>query len=79
VQVRYSDLDLSRPDDAMRLYRRIKSAARRACGEADPRNLSAHMQYEECYGRAVENAVEKVHSNTLTALHRSRTQHSVHG
>jgi UrcA family protein len=60
VVVRYSDLDLSQPADARRLYDRIKKAARAVC-EANPfSDLAQLAQYRMCVSRAVRDAVDKV-------------------
>jgi UrcA family protein len=79
AEVRYSDLDLSHPEAARVLYQRIKRAAREVCGQPDARDLSRYRSYQKCYEGAVEHAVEKVDSKTLTALHRNKTQHMASG
>ncbi|MFO7277378.1 MAG: UrcA family protein [Pseudomonadota bacterium] len=76
VVVDYTDLDLSKPEGAATLYRRIKAAARTACGpNPDPHRLHERRLFEQCFEQAVAKAVEKVDRATLTALHRSRAGH----
>jgi UrcA family protein len=79
VQVEYSDLDLSKPEAAEILYRRITTAARRACEEPTVGRLNHMTRYRECYQSAVAKAVANVNANTLTALHREKTQRSSPG
>jgi UrcA family protein len=79
VPVAYGDLDLSKPADAEALYRRISSAARRACGEPDRASFARVALYQKCYEAAVTDAVSKVDQRTLTALHRAKTQRSAEG
>jgi UrcA family protein len=71
--VRYADLDLSQPEGAKALYRRIKIAARQACGDPDIRDLRLYARYRECYEHAVASAVEKVKSWRVSELHRDET------
>jgi UrcA family protein len=72
--VRYYDIDLTRPEGAQVLYRRIGSAARQACGYLDIRDLKGNAEFDECYARAVDDAVAQVNSPMLTALHHSRSR-----
>ena len=69
--VRYGDLDLSRPEDARRLYGRIKRAARRVCDNQPSSDSKRLKEYERCLGQAVTEAVEKVQSEQVTAIHRA--------
>jgi UrcA family protein len=72
--VSYVAADLTRPEDAQKLYARIQRAARVVCSEPDIRDLPDRPAYEQCYKEAVDNAVAKVNASILTALHRSKTQ-----
>ena len=74
VNVSYAAADLTQPDGAQGLYRRIQRAARMVCREPDIRDLTALSLYQRCYERAVDDAVAKVDATALTALHRSKTQ-----
>jgi UrcA family protein len=75
VVVRYSDLDLDKQNGAEALYRRIKIAARQACGAAAIEDLAVFARYRECYGAAVANAVTAVKSTRVSELYRDEAQH----
>jgi UrcA family protein len=79
AEVSYVKSDLSNPVAAEALYKRIKAAARRVCAEPSGHELWQEAIYKQCYEKAVDDAVVKVDSDTLTALHRSRTQHLAAG
>jgi UrcA family protein len=74
VTLRYSDLDLSRPDGALRLYEGIEAAAGKVCDGYHRSTFAGLLQYRECYRKAVDDAVRKVGSDKLTALHRDHTK-----
>ncbi len=74
VAVHYQDLDMSRPQDAKVLYRRISQAARRVCNAPGRHDIAQLALYSKCYDTAIANAVESVNEQALTALHQSRTQ-----
>ena len=71
--VHYSDLDLSTTAGAMTLYQRIRGAARTVCGEdGNKLGLDEWSNWNGCFRRAVNDAVETVHSPLLdTVYHRS--------
>jgi UrcA family protein len=75
VSVHYSEIDLTRPQGATRLYRRIKVAARVACDQYDSIEPARREVYRRCYLTAVDEAVRKVGADTLTEIHLSQTQH----
>lgn len=61
VVVRFSDLDLTQPQDAHRLYVRIEDAARTVCGDRPMTvNLMVAAAYRRCTKRLVDEAVAKV-------------------
>jgi UrcA family protein len=70
--VHYEDLDLSRPKDARRLYGRIKKAARTVCDNHPLSDFKRLTEYEKCLEQAVTEAVEKVQSEQVTAIHRAQ-------
>jgi UrcA family protein len=72
--VHYADLDLSRPKDAHRLYGRIRRAAATVCANHPDGSLERFKEYKKCLGKAVTEAVEKVQSEQVTAIHRARGQ-----
>lgn len=72
VSVGYSDVEANSAPGAARLYARLKSAARAACGTDPGRALDAQIDFQRCRADALSAAVNDVHSRALTALHRSR-------
>jgi len=73
VTVSFRDLDLSTPDGARALYRRLQAAAKQVCGGDTGRDLIEHTNWRGvCYRTAIANAVGKVNSPQLTAVHTGR-------
>jgi UrcA family protein len=76
--VRYSDLNLSRPQDVAKLYSRITLAADRLCG---PRSLTgSHYKaadYASCYSDTIAQAVARVDQPSLSAYFRQRSPEPV--
>ena len=68
VTVRYGDLDLSSPAGANTLYQRIQAAARQVCGYPGA-DLLEQASWRSCYRSAVGDAVRKVNSPLLIAVH----------
>jgi UrcA family protein len=74
VKVSYADLNLSTLAGADALYRRIERAARTVCGSDDMRERLGHWRaWRNCYDSAIANAVAKVNSPLLSAVHSSKT------
>jgi len=69
--VKFSDLDLSRPQDAHRLYSRIKHAARNVCDNYPSSDLRLLAMYETCMAKAISDAVAQVQSVQVAAIHRA--------
>jgi UrcA family protein len=69
IVVRYGDLNLSTPDGAATLLRRIDAAARQVCPDAYARDLRVKALARECRRTATANAVEQVHNLRLSAAH----------
>jgi UrcA family protein len=71
--VHFRDLNLNRPHDVARLYKRITVAADRVCG---PRTLTGSnytvADYESCYADAVAQAVAHVDNASFTGYYRQR-------
>lgn len=67
--VSYTDLDLSKQTDAVKLYWRLKNASYAVCGVYDPRQLKMQRLRNDCYRTALADAVAKVNRSTLTQLH----------
>lgn len=76
IVVKYTDLDPSRPEDARRLYGRIKRAARAVCYNDPSSNLERLKTYENCLKQAVTAAVEKVQSEQVSAILRAQNPRS---
>lgn len=73
IVVVYKDLNLSRPEGAKTLYKRIEVAARKVCGFHDGRRPQEELKAQTaCYEKAVVNAVKSVNQPQLAALHESR-------
>jgi UrcA family protein len=70
--VRYTDLDPTRPEDARRLYSRIKRAARAVCDNHPSSDLERLREYDKCLTQAMTEAVGKVHSERVSAILRTR-------
>jgi UrcA family protein len=73
VKVSFADLNLSSEAGAATLYQRIRGAARTVCspnpGERPPER---YRDWKQCYETAINNAVGKVNSPLLSALHSSK-------
>ena len=59
-EVRYGDLNLTTDTGVAQLQRRIKAAARQACGYADGRDLKAAQAVAQCRQAAMTDAAPKV-------------------
>jgi UrcA family protein len=68
LTVHYGDVDLSTTEGAATLYRRLQGAARFVCGESDS-SLAQQRSWNDCYRRAVADAVGTVDNPRLTALY----------
>jgi UrcA family protein len=71
VTVSFRDLDLSSIAGATALYHRIQGAARQVCGQAR-QDLLEQSIWRACYRNATADAVRKVNSPLLTAVHTGR-------
>jgi UrcA family protein len=73
--VQYKDLDLSRPHDVAKLYKRITVAAGRVCGS---RTLTGSFyrttDFANCYADAVAQAVARVDQPSVTNYYRERAE-----
>lgn len=73
--VHYSDLDLSRPEGARRLYGRIQRAAHQVCEAYRSADLQGILAYRQCMQKAVADAVTKLQSAQVTAIAYGGIQH----
>jgi UrcA family protein len=70
VVVDYADLDLNSVAGNKALYARLSHAAERACGpEPQRQDLRARSDYRQCQEDALANAVDRIGSPELQALH----------
>jgi UrcA family protein len=69
VPVSYADLNLTGSEGQSSLYQRLKVAAGQVCGEAEGRDLQQVRAQRKCTEEALDEAVEKVGSEGLTAIH----------
>ena len=69
VHVAYSPQELQSEAGIQHLYARLRHAAEQVCGPIDTRNLQALAKQQACVDRALDRAVDSVHSAGLTATH----------
>lgn len=69
VLVRYGDLDLSRDEGARALYARLRAAAHRVCAPLDSYDLHTQQLQRECYKTTLADAVKRLNSERVAALH----------
>jgi UrcA family protein len=78
MKVKFSDLDLSKPEGIAALYGRIERSARLVCKDASsPWDAGRVETFQRCYQAAIQDAVATVNQPQLTALHRSKTSQPV--
>jgi UrcA family protein len=71
ITVRYADLNISQPAGATVLYHRIQTAAREVCPSYLIGAIGATQEQRACFKKAVDDAVNSVHSPALSALNQS--------
>jgi UrcA family protein len=77
VTVRYYDLNLNNPEGIASLYGRIHTAAVGVCESAEGPQLVNRMfwnEWNKCVTQAVENAVNAVHNEKLSAYYWQRNR-----
>jgi UrcA family protein len=74
VVVRFSDLNLARPQDARTLYTRIQVAARVACGDVENADLARFSRFHNCINEAVTKAVSSINMQQVTEIHEAQSQ-----
>jgi len=72
-KVSFADLNLSTLEGATALYRRIEHAAHTVCYPDGSQVLGRYFEWKKCYQSAIADAVAKVNSPMLTAVHSSKT------
>lgn len=72
--MKFSDLNLSSPDGATALYRRINAAAYDVCGSFDTDNRGQFYLtgVTMCVHNAVRDAVAKLNEPALSAIYNAR-------
>jgi UrcA family protein len=69
VTVKFGDLDISRPQGAVALYGRIRSAAEKVCSPFEGSGLSAKAHLDACIHKAIADAVIAVNEPALLAVY----------
>lgn len=79
VAVRYSDLDLSRPQAAATLLDRVGRASLEACGASDASlpDLKDAVRRSDCYRANMQQAVTAIGSPAVAALYSHSAEMSV--
>jgi UrcA family protein len=72
VTVKFGDLDISHPQGAAVLYRRIRAAAQNVCSPLDGGGVSAKMHLDACVKKAVAEAVTTVDEPALFAVYSAK-------
>jgi UrcA family protein len=74
VRVSYSDLNLSSPDGAKAVLRRITQAAKGICGaEPSSADLGGRWAYSRCVKQIVDHAVTSLDQPMVTAVNAGQT------
>ena len=72
ITVSFRDLDVSTIEGATTLYHRIQAAAKQVCGRPGA-DLIEQGAWRSCFRNSTADAVHKVNSPLLTAVHTGRT------
>ena len=72
VVVKYGDLDVSNPQGAAALYRRIHSAAERVCPRLESHDLASAARSNACIHKAITDAVTAVNQPALVAEYNAK-------
>jgi UrcA family protein len=75
VIVNYTDLDISTPPGAEKLYERIEHAAAQLCPQVAFQELSRYAASLRCRNDVVAHAVSRINSPQLAIVYASRTHH----
>jgi UrcA family protein len=70
--VKFGDLDVSHPQGAIVLYRRIRAAAENVCAPFDGSGLPAKMRLNACVKHAIADAVTRVDKPALFAVYSAK-------
>ncbi|MBV8877949.1 MAG: UrcA family protein [Gammaproteobacteria bacterium] len=75
-KVAFSDLNLTKAQGTVTLYRRIRAAARTVCGPLDIGFADERADWNRCVDDAIADAVAKVADASLTDYHLLKTNRS---
>ncbi|HEY6455740.1 MAG TPA: UrcA family protein [Steroidobacteraceae bacterium] len=70
--VRFSDLNVSTPEGAAVLYRRIRKASYQVCSPLDHGDSKFDGRLDVCVNKAIADAVTKANQLALSAVYNSR-------
>ncbi len=73
VRVAFGDLDVSRPEGAGVLYRRIKAAAETVCSPYWATGFAARVNQYDCVRSAIAEAVTTVNQPALSQVYGAKT------
>ncbi len=71
IVVKYGDLNVSHPQGAAALFRRIRRAGEAVCGSVAGGGLGPKMRVNACVQHAVADAVTKVNQPQLFAIYKA--------
>ena len=73
IAVRFSQEALDNPEDAAKVYAKLKLASRKACGLVGGfLNMSERTRAERCYEQTLADVVSKINRPMLTSVHDSK-------
>ena len=78
ITVKFADLDVSRPQGAVVLYRRIRAAAETLCSPFDRADVVSKKRLSVCIEDAVAGAITTAHIPALSAVYMARTGKTSH-
>ena len=74
IAVKFSQETLNSPEDAAKLYRKLKLASKKVCGLGGGfLNLPERTRANRCYEETLADVVRKIDRPLLTSLHDAQT------
>jgi UrcA family protein len=74
--IRFADLDMSRPEGASVLLRRIQNAAKIVCSPLESKDPARFAMFQHCVADAMERAVTQIDRPALDAYYRGKVRGS---
>lgn len=75
IAVQYSQEAMTSPQEAARVYRKLKLASRKVCGlDGGKLNLPERTRAQQCYQETLADVVRKIDRPLLTSLHDSSSR-----